>query len=123
MAWRYHGRARISASNPQATAVCDDCKFLYNRVDLRPQMEWRGDKLMPTGFVKCRRCIDIPFEFNRPLRLPPDPMPIDDPRAENYRVEMTDFRTVGNGNRRVTMDGQPRVIQQTGDIMLETLHG
>lgn len=123
MAWRFHGRARISPSNPQATAVCDSCKFTYNLVDLQNQVAWRGDKLMPTGFKKCPRCIDIPFIFNKPLHLPPDPIPVNDPRPEYFIPEVTPFRRTSSGAIRATMDGNLRITQPTGDIMLETMHG
>ena len=39
---------------------------------------------MWTGFLVCRPCLDVPFELNRPLRLPPDPVPIKDPRVSTF---------------------------------------
>jgi len=32
----------------------------------------------------CPRCLDKPFIFNRPLIIPPDPVPRIDPRPENF---------------------------------------
>lgn len=39
---------------------------------------------MWTGFLVCRECLDKPFELNRPLLLPPDPVPIKDPRVSTF---------------------------------------
>jgi len=94
---------------------------LFNLVALKPQMEWRGDRLMPTGFKVCGRCLDVPFQLDRPIVLPPDPVPVRDPRPEHYRVEVTNFRITTNGDRRVTEAGDPRIVQDTGDAMLEFL--
>lgn len=123
MAWRPHGRARVSPSHPQAFGKCDDCGLLYNLVDLKMQYEWRGQQLQPTGFKKCSRCTDIPFIFNKPIILPPDPVPVNEPRVENYEVEVTTYRTTEDGDRRVTMGDEPRITMPNGDQMLEDLYG
>lgn len=123
MSWHSHGRARVSASAPTAWGICDGCSFLYSLSDLSPQMEYRGDKLMPTGFKKCPTCIDVPYQFNRPLILPPDPVPVSDPRPERYVLAETNYRTTMTGDRRVTQSGDNRVTQETGDAMLDDLYG
>ena len=87
MAWRFTGRARVNPSSPEAFAVCDRCNFWYNHVDLQWQTEWRGDKLQNIRILVCQRCLDVPFELNRPLHLPPDPPPVRDARPENFYVD------------------------------------
>lgn len=87
MAWRFHGRARVDPNNPQAFAVCDRCSFWYNHADLQWQYEWRGDKLQNLRLLVCSDCLDVPFELNRPLHLPPDPEPIRNARPENFFVD------------------------------------
>lgn len=87
MAWRFHGRARVDPSSPRAFAVCDRCNFLFNHEDLEWQYEWRGDKLQNIRLLVCSKCLDVPFELNRPLHLPPDPVPISDARVENFFVD------------------------------------
>lgn len=82
MGWRFHGRASVDASNPRAFAVCDRCGFWYNRDRLTWQHDWRGSKLTNIRVLVCERCLDQPFELNRPLRLPPDPEPIKDARPD-----------------------------------------
>jgi hypothetical protein len=80
---RPHGRARVDPANPQAFAVCDRCGRLYNHVDLRWQYQYRGESLQNTRLLVCERCLDKPHEFARPAVLPPDPVPIANPRPEN----------------------------------------
>lgn len=79
-----HGRARVDPQNPQAFAVCDRCRMLYNRVDLSWQYQYRGNSLVNIRLLVCARCLDKPHDFARPAILPPDPVPISDPRPDNY---------------------------------------
>ncbi len=81
---RPHGRARVDPQNPQAFAVCDRCRMLYNHTDLRWQYQYRGNSLMNIRLLVCERCLDKPHEFTRPVILPPDPVPIPYPRPDNY---------------------------------------
>lgn len=87
MTWRFHGKARVDPSKPQAFGVCDRCSFLYNRVDLTWQFDWRGNSLQNIRLLVCCKCLDKPFELQRPLKLPPDPEVIRDARPENYLVD------------------------------------
>jgi len=64
--------------------VCDRCGFWYLLDDLHYQMEWRGPRLMNIRLRVCQKCYDVPFIFNRPLVIPPDPVPRYDPRPENF---------------------------------------
>lgn len=82
MAWRPHGRARVSARNPEAFGICDRCNFLYNLVDLEYQLEWTGIKLRNTRLRVCCRCMDEPQEQLRTRVLGPDPLPVRDPRPD-----------------------------------------
>jgi hypothetical protein len=82
---RPHGRAQISARAPRALGVCDRCGFLYNHDDLQWQWDWlQGPRLFNLRILVCRPCLDIPQESGRTIVLPPDPVPIADPRPENY---------------------------------------
>lgn len=71
---------RVDAENPEAVGLCDYSGLLFNRSDLLKQMEWRGNSLQWTGFYVGRPYVDVPNEQNRPPILPPDPVPIKDPR-------------------------------------------
>jgi hypothetical protein len=121
------GRARVSAKLPQAQAVCDRCGIWYNRVDLTWQTDWRGTALQSLWLLVCRRCLDVPNEQLRNIQLPADPVPIWQPRPENFADAETDYRsTVSNAidpivgipipstTLRVTEDCQNRITQPLG---------
>lgn len=93
MAWRYHGRASVSVRAPVAFAICDRCGFQYNRTDLKWQFEVGGFKLYNKRLLVCNRCLDIPQQQFSSLALPPDPLPILNPRPDTYR-EMQDSPVV-----------------------------
>ena len=82
MPWRQRGRATVDPRNPNAFAVCDRCGFWYNHSDLHWQFAYAGNSLLNIKLLVCNRCLDVPYEFNRPIILGPDPMPIRDPRPE-----------------------------------------
>jgi hypothetical protein len=81
---RPHGRARISPTKPQAQAVCDRCYRRLSHSDLSWQFEFAGPQLQNLRILVCRECLDKPQEGLRTLILPPDPVPIENPRPENF---------------------------------------
>src|SRR5882762_2491349 len=82
---RPHGRAQISQSHPRALAVCDRCGFMFNHDDLQWQWDWlQGPRLFNLRILVCRTCLDVPQESGRTIVLPPDPVPVANPRPENY---------------------------------------
>lgn len=87
MGYRGTGRARVSVSKPEAWAICDRCGFLYNHVDLTWQFDWQGPRTQNLRKLVCRPCYDQPFEHHRTIILPPDPVPIANPRPEFYTAE------------------------------------
>ncbi len=122
------GRARISAKNPQAAAVCDRCGGVVNHVDLSWQFDWAGAGLVNKRLLVCAPCMDTPQQQLRSIILPADPPVIMNARPQNYAEASTDFRTtsgqdtvnvktgitVPGGNTRITEDDLKRVTQQTG---------
>lgn len=122
------GRARTSSRNPQAHAICDRCGFRYNHVSLRWQYDWRGASLQNVRILVCNPCYDEPQSQLRAIVIPADPVPIVNPRIQdfvtaetNYRVtqgETTDPTTgipVPGGDTRITQNNNTRVTQQTGE--------
>lgn len=87
------GRARVSAKNPQAKAVCDRCGIWYNLVNLEWQFDWRGTALQNLWLRVCRRCLDTPQEQLRAITLPADPVPVWQPRPENFDADEIPYNT------------------------------
>ena len=92
---RPHGRAKVDRNNPSAWAVCDDCGFLYNREALAWQFEWAGARTQNTNFLKCPRCLDELQEQLRVIVLPADPVPIHNPRPEQYVTNNNPITSLG----------------------------
>jgi hypothetical protein len=125
---RPHGRAKVNSRNPEAFAICDNCGFLYNHSELRWQYQWAGNKLINFRQLVCRRCNDIPQTQLRAIVIPADPVPIMNPRVQNYEAAETTIRTTSGQNTvdpttgipipgntmRITENDEYRVPQQTG---------
>lgn len=86
------GRARTSASNPQAHAICDRCGCRYNFVDLSWQNDWRGPVIQNLRILVCRPCMDRPQEQQRAIVVPADPTPIINARPQDFAGASTDYR-------------------------------
>jgi len=76
------GHASVDPRSPSAFAICDRCGFLYNHRDLKWEVQWRGRQIERTGYLVCDTCWDTPNPTLRPIVLPPDPVPILNPRSE-----------------------------------------
>lgn len=77
-------RAAISRLHPRAIATCDRCGFRYNHDQLQWQLQWTGPHLQNLRILVCKSCLDVPQEQLRTIILPPDPVPIENPRPEQY---------------------------------------
>lgn len=84
MSYRPHGRARVDARNPAAFGVCDRDGLLYNLSDLVWQYDFRGNQLQNLWIRVCKKCLDVPQNQLRPKAMPADPVPVYQPRPENY---------------------------------------
>jgi hypothetical protein len=105
MAWRFHGRAKVSSSRPQAFAVCDRCGIWHSHVDLHWQSQWSGVKLQNLRLLVCDRCLDVPQEQLKARILPPDPLPIRNPRPEYFYIDENTFLYTNDGLQFETNDG------------------
>lgn len=83
-------RARVDVNHPESFGVCDLCGFLYNLVDLKKQQEWRGNNLVWTGYLRCDDCLDVPFQLDRPLFIPPDPQAVPNARPPQWAEQEGD---------------------------------
>lgn len=104
MAWRFKGRAQVSPSNPRAFAVCDRCGIWYNHVSLRWQPQWAGTRQQNLKLLVCSRCWDVPQPQLKARILPPDPVPIRNPRPEDFNTANNTFITTNDGDRISTND-------------------
>jgi hypothetical protein len=123
------GRARTDSRNPQAHAICDRCGFRYNHVNLRWQYDWRGTSLQNIRLLVCGDCYDEPQQQLRAIIVPADPIPVQNPRIQDFVTAETNTRATSgqntvdpttsipviNGDTRITQDDQVRVTQQTGE--------
>ena len=91
------GRARTSARNPRAHAICDRCGFRYNHESLSFQYDWRGPTVQNTRLLVCRKCNDEHQEQLRSIVLPADPLPIINPRVEPFQDDSTNYITLTPG--------------------------
>lgn len=88
------GRARTDPSNSQAHAICDRCGARVNHVTLRWQYEWYGPVLANTRFLVCPDCYDTPQENRRSIILPSDPVPITQPRVQNFVDSESNYHSI-----------------------------
>jgi hypothetical protein len=123
------GRARTSARNPQAHAICDRCGFRYNHVNLKWQYDWRGASMMNIRLLVCNTCYDAPQEQLRAIVVPADPVPINQPRLQDFVAAESNTRVTSGqntidpitglpvpaGDTRITQNDDTRVTQQTGE--------
>src|SRR4051812_26618066 len=87
MSWRPHSKVQVNTNAPSAAAVCDRCGSWHNHPRLKFQYEWTGTQLYNTQFLVCQKCYDIPFIQRKTTRLPPDPLPILNPRIEQFTLD------------------------------------
>lgn len=85
------GRAFTSPTSPRAFAVCDRCGIWTQHHKLRNQVEWRGASLLPTYIFVCPLCWDRPQEQLRAIVVPADPLPIIQPRVEQFLADETAY--------------------------------
>lgn len=111
MAWRFHGKAHVNPSSPQAFAVCDRCNNWFNRTALRWQFQFAGPNLQNIRLLVCERCYDTPQPQLKPRILPPDPVPVMNPRPEYFAIDGTDWLVTQGGNF-LTTQAQHRLVAQ-----------
>lgn len=112
MSWRYHGRASVDPTSPQAFGVCDRCAFLYNLNDLQWQFQFNGTGLINLRLLVCDRCLDVPQPQLLSPVLPPDPMPVFNARPEPYQLDEVDYLATQDGNPIETQSDEIIVTNQ-----------
>lgn len=92
---RPHGHATVNARLPRAWGVCDRCGALYEHRKLAWQFDYSGPRLFNKRILVCPSCMDRPQENLRTIVLPPDPVPIQNPRPEQYAADDNPISPVG----------------------------
>jgi hypothetical protein len=89
--WNNRSYVKVSASDPKAWGICDVCGYNYSLSQLRYQYQWAGPILINLHFRVCPTCYDEPSHRNNPYALPPDPVPVTDPRpgADTYTLTIS----------------------------------
>ena len=119
--WHPTGHARVNARFPEAQAVCDRCYRNFSLRDLRWQFQWAGLKLQNLGLRVCCECLDIPQTQLRTLILPPDPVPVNQPRIEQYDAEVPSYMATESPpfmGDDITTEAGNNLILEIGDTPL-----
>ena len=112
------GRASISSRNPRAAAICDRCGFVYNHVRLQWQFDYAGAGLINKRILVCNPCNDVPQNQARAIVVPADPVPIQNPRIQDYVAASTDDVVISAPTVYDPITGLP--IPPTTNIVTET---
>jgi hypothetical protein len=106
----YASRAGHAITNPQAPraqGVCDRCGFWYQLHKLRYQYEWHGTQQINTRKRVCHICWDVSNPQMRARLMPPDPVPVYDPRPEPWLLP-------GYMDRLLATEDDSRITTETG---------
>lgn len=89
--WHPTGRGIVNQKKPSALGVCDRCSFVYNLSRLNWQYQWEGVKLQNLRLLVCDTCLDRPQPQLKTIIIPPDPLPVFNPRPENYSETVPNY--------------------------------
>lgn len=103
--WHPTGRARVSMRSPEAQAVCGRCYLNFSLRDLQWQFQWSGVKLQNLQLLVCKTCLDKPQPQLKTIIIPPDPLPVLNPRPESYDTTVPSFLETDTGSTLLTEDG------------------
>lgn len=107
--WHPSGRARVNSRSPEAQAVCDRCFLNFSLRDLSWQYQWSGVKLQNLRLLVCKECLDKPQPQLKTIIIPPDPLPVMNPRPDQYSVTVpSDIAT------------EPPLFQGSNDLTTES---
>jgi len=114
--WHQTGRGRVSARSPRALAVCDRCGFTYNLCNLQWQYQWSGVKLQNIRLLVCTtNCLDVPQPALKTIVIPADPVPVLNPRPEQYAEVVPNFVATENS----TFSGNDLTTESGDNIIWE----
>jgi hypothetical protein len=98
--------SRDARKGPWTT--CHRCGFICSQSTLRFQYYFGGTAVpQKTSTLVCPRCLDGLDWQNKLLVIPPDPPVFYNLNPEPYQVDATNWLSTFDGDRIVTMDGEP----------------
>lgn len=87
----------------------------YNHVNLRFQYDWRGASLQNLKLLVCNSCYDEPQAQLRAIVVPADPVPVTNPRIQDFVAAEMNFRTTSGQN---TIDPTTGIPVPGGDTII-----
>lgn len=113
MAWVRYSHASVNPGSPRALGMCDRCGFVFQRDSLDWQYQWQGPKLQNRRILVCDNgCMDVPQEQLRTIIVPPDPIPISNPRPDPHMLMLQSSTPPGYAS------GAPNVlVTESGDFL------
>jgi hypothetical protein len=88
------GHAVTNSRKPEAFGVCDRCGRWFNLYRLKWQYEWSGTQLINLRLLVCdvgNGCLDIPQPQLKARVVEADPIPVRDPRVQDFYDAGVDF--------------------------------
>ena len=113
-----YGHARISSSGVEPRGVCDRCGWVYSLSDLHWQYKWAGTELQNTRFRVCRTCMDVPNMQLRAIIIPPDPVPVHDPRPDLNAIMSSDSGTYYEAKNFLATEDGKYLMTQDGKFLM-----
>lgn len=89
--WHPTGHAKVNARSPEAQGCCDRCYRNFSLRSLSWQFQWAGVKLQNLRLLVCCECLDTPMPQLKSIIIPADPVPVLNPRPEQYAVTVPSF--------------------------------
>lgn len=113
----------VNARRPEAFGNCDRCDFTYNLRELSWQFQWCGVKLQNLQRLVCKTCLDVPQPQLRTILIPPDPLPVPNPREDRHQLMLQSSSppgyASGSPNTIATEDLDPITTQSTIPLITE----
>jgi hypothetical protein len=86
---------RVDPTNPRAKAVCDRCGQQWQLEELKWQYQWVGPRLQNLRVYVCPPCLDKPQPNIKTIVIPADPIPVFNPRPEQYVSDDNPLSAIG----------------------------
>ena len=103
-------RTQVNPQSPRAWGSSDRNGMIGQHNEMVWQYDWRGNKIVNLRVLVHRDEVDLPQRQLGNLQIPADPIPIRNPRPENYTIDETTDRVTMSGVQRYDMSGNLRIL-------------